>query len=110
MRSINLIPLFTCLALALSCFVIAHFQFKEKGFLFNNAYIYATKQERLKLNKTPYYRQSAIVFTFIGVNFILIACNTIIENNLITFTSVGLMILLVVYALASTMLFMIKAK
>ena len=27
---------------AVACFVESYFQFKEKGFLFNNAYIYAS--------------------------------------------------------------------
>lgn len=31
--------------IAVVCFVISYLQFREKGFLFNNAYIYATKQE-----------------------------------------------------------------
>ena len=43
-------------------FVMSVRSFAEKGFLFNNAYIYATKQEREKINKKPHYRQSAIVF------------------------------------------------
>ena len=29
--------------IAFACFVGSHFQFKEKGFLFNNAYLYAPK-------------------------------------------------------------------
>lgn len=31
---------------AIVCFVFSYLQFHEKGFLFNNAYIYASKQER----------------------------------------------------------------
>lgn len=31
---------------AIVCFVFGYLQFHEKGFLFNNAYIYASKQER----------------------------------------------------------------
>ena len=31
---------------AIACFVVSYFQFHEIGFLFNNAYIYASKQER----------------------------------------------------------------
>lgn len=36
--------------------------FMERGFLLNNAYIYATKEERKTMNKKKYYRQSAVVF------------------------------------------------
>lgn len=31
---------------AIACFVLSYLQFNEKGFLFNNAFIYASKQER----------------------------------------------------------------
>ena len=34
--------------------------FTERGFLLNNAYIYATKEERETMDKKPYYRQSAV--------------------------------------------------
>ena len=30
--------------IALICFVISFLQFRKKGFLFNNAYIYASKE------------------------------------------------------------------
>ena len=36
--------------------------FMERGFLLNNAYIYATKEERKTMDKKPYYRQSAVAF------------------------------------------------
>ena len=37
-------------------------QLLERGYLLNNAWIYATKKERESMNKKPYYRQSGIVF------------------------------------------------
>lgn len=49
-------------------FLLSFRSFREKGFLFNNAYIYASKQERERMNKKPYYRQSAVVFLLLGVN------------------------------------------
>ena len=39
-----------CPGLAIVCLVISVLQFKEKGFLFNNAYIWAAKQERETMN------------------------------------------------------------
>ena len=38
------------------CVFISARQFAEKGFLFNNAYLFATKDERAKMEKKPYYR------------------------------------------------------
>ena len=32
--------------IAVACFVISYLQFNEQGVLFNNAYIFASKQER----------------------------------------------------------------
>lgn len=43
--------------------------FREKGFLFNNAYLFASQKERESMKKGPYYRQSAIVFLLLGFLF-----------------------------------------
>lgn len=42
---------------AIVCFIFGYLQFHEKGFLFNNAYIYAAKQERETMDKKPHYQQ-----------------------------------------------------
>ena len=47
--------------LTLASFGISYFQFHERGFLLNNAWLYASAEERNKMNKKPYYRQSGIV-------------------------------------------------
>ena len=57
--------------IAIGAFVMSYRSFREKGFLFNNAYIYASKQERETMDKKPHYRQSAIVFLLIGIIFLL---------------------------------------
>ena len=67
------ISLSLVLLLSVVSFIISYFQFKEKGFLFNNAYLYASKEERSKMNKKPYYRQSAIAFSLFGIIFLVIA-------------------------------------
>lgn len=59
--------IFFVLSLVLIVLSIRHFL--EKGFLFNNAYLYASKEERQKMNKKPYYRQSAIVLLILGISF-----------------------------------------
>ena len=48
--------------------VVSIRSFQNKGFLFNNAYIYASKKERGKMDKKPYYRQSAIVFLISSIS------------------------------------------
>ena len=37
--------------------IISIRSFLEKGFLLNNAYIYASKQEKMRMDKSPHYRQ-----------------------------------------------------
>lgn len=59
--------------LALTSWVIAYFQHKQRGFLFNNAYLYASKEERRRMNKTPYYKQSKVVFILVGFTFLTVA-------------------------------------
>lgn len=54
---------------SLISFFISYQQFKERGFLFHNAYVYASKEDRNKMNKRPYYQQSAKVFFGIGIIF-----------------------------------------
>lgn len=51
-------------------FILSFRSFQERGFLFNNAYLYASKQERERMDKKPHYRQSAIVFLLLGFSFI----------------------------------------
>lgn len=43
--------------LAAICAFISARHFAEKGYLFNNAYIWASKDKREKMNKKPHYRQ-----------------------------------------------------
>ena len=76
--------------------------FMEKGVLFNNAYIYASKQEREKMNKKPYYRQSAIVFLLFGIVFLLLALAVLLEAYWISFVGVAVIIITLIYAIVSS--------
>ena len=58
--------------IALGMAIISIRSFQNKGFLFNNAFIYASKTERETMDKKPYYRQSAIVFLFLCFVFCVI--------------------------------------
>ena len=56
-----------CLVLTAGAFVISFRQFQEKGYLFHNAYIWASQEERRRMDereesKRPYYRQSGTEF------------------------------------------------
>lgn len=88
--------------LSIACTVISIFQFKEKGFLFNNAYIYASKQERETMDKKPHYRQSGIVFAFLSSIFLCIAAECVLETGWLWWVEGVLCIAVLVYAIISS--------
>ena len=95
------------LVLSIGAFIISYLQFKEKGYLFNNAYIWASKQERKQMDvnkesKTPYYRQSGFAFIFIG--FIFLAYAVYIATDWIwMYVAFGALVLIAVsYAVVSS--------
>lgn len=60
---------------AIVLFVISVLQFQEKGFLLNNAYLWASPKEREQMDekkemKRPHYRQSGWVFLLLGISFV----------------------------------------
>ena len=91
-------------AVSVFLFFMSARSFMEKGFLFNNAYIYASKQEREKMNKKPYYRQSAIVFLLLGLLFLLIALAVLLEANWICYVGIALIIITLIYAIVSSVI------
>ena len=89
-------------AISIFSFFISARSFMEKGFLFNNAYIYASKQEREKMNKKTHYRQSAIVFLLLGLIFLLNAIATLLKANWIFYIVVAAIIITIIYAIVSS--------
>lgn len=91
-----------CLILAIGTFIISFFSFREKGFLFNNAYLYASKEERATMDKKPHYRQSAIVFLMIGIMFLLNAVSVFLVNRWIGYIAIAVAIITIIYAIVSS--------
>ena len=90
------------IAVSLLVFVLSIRSFLEKGFLLNNAYLYASKKQREEMDKKPYYRQSAVVFFMIGIVFLLIAAAILLDNFRVTYIADAVIALLVIYAVASS--------
>ena len=88
--------------IAIICFVVSYLQFSEKGFLFNNAYIYASKQERKNMDKKPHYKQSGIVFVLIGIIFGINAVDMILQIGWLFYLIIGIAIVAIVYAVVSS--------
>ena len=92
------------LILSIFAFVMSIRSFMEKGFLFNNAYIYASKKEREQMNKKPHYRQSAIVFSLIGFTFLLNALAVLLDANWIFYVVIVVVVIATVYAIVSSVI------
>ena len=100
----NFIGVIIGIVLSVVCAVISFFQFREKGFLFNNAYIYASKQERETMDKKPHYRQSGIVFAFLSSIFLCIGVECVLETGWLWWVEGALCITVLAYAIISSVL------
>ena len=76
--------------------------FMEKGFLMNNAYLYASKEQRKTMNKKPYYRQSAIIFCILGAMFFVIGLSLVLQDDRIVLFEIPLIFGAIIYALVSS--------
>lgn len=90
-----------CFILAGISLVISILQFMEKGFCFNNAYLYASKEERKKLDKSPLYRQSAIVFFLLFLCFGAIGIYSITYIQWLLTLEVIVLAAAIIYAIVS---------
>ena len=93
-----------CFIIAMIAFVLAIIQFAEKGFLFNNAYLWASKEERERMDKKPYYRQSGVVFLLVGLIFWLNGIALRSKGSWILPTVIAVEIGTVIYAVVSSIL------
>lgn len=84
------------------CIFICARQFAEKGFLFNNAYLFATKDERARMRKKPYYRQSAIVFCFLSIVFFISGLSIVIQIRKLLLLEIPLIIGAIIYVIFSS--------
>ena len=98
----NIIGVIITSIISTGCFILSTFQFKERGYLFNNAYIYASKEERLAMNKSPYYAQSGIVFLLIGIAFLLIAAELFFQTGWLYYLEAVPIVVVIVYAIVSS--------
>ena len=91
-------------AISAFAFFMSVRSFMEKGILFNNAYIYASEEERAQMNKKPHYRQSAIIFLFGALIFLLNGLSVLLNAVWIFFVVITVAVITVVYAIISTVI------
>ncbi len=98
----QIIAAILCGIIAVVCFIFGVLQLGQKGFLFNNAYIFASKEEREAMDKKPYYRQSGIVFVLLGAINSVNALEALINSGWLFCVGIGLAVVTVVYAVVSS--------
>ena len=89
-------------SLSIGMAIISFRSFNNQGFLFNNAYIYASKKERETMDKKPYYRQSAIVFLILCLVFIVIGLSVVLKDSRINLLEIPLVLAAMIYAIISS--------
>lgn len=82
-------------------------QLREKGYLFNNAWIWASASQRKAMDESPdvksqYYRQSGTVLLTLAVGWMFIGLYVLLENSSMMIISTSCMTSAAVYAVAST--------
>ena len=90
--------------IAILAFALSVRSFCGKGFLLNNAYLYAPKQEREMMDKKPYYRQSAVVFLLIGCIFALNGFSILLRMDWISHIAIVVVFGAIIYAIVSSVL------
>ena len=103
MEAGKLIPFIITLAISVVCFLIAYFQAKERGPVFTNAYLFASKEERERLDRTPEYRLAKTVFLVFGIVFLILSVEVLMDWKWLAYILAGMIIALVVYVIAVTM-------
>ena len=91
-------------------FIMSIRSFMEKGFLFNNAYLYASKQQRKSMDKKMHYRQSAVTFLLIGLFSALNGFGVIFNVNWLHYISIIVILIAAIYAIVSSILFETRKK
>lgn len=98
----ELITLIIVLFIAVILLIFSIMSFLERGLLLNNAFLYASKEEREKMDKKPYYKQSAIVFCILSVVFIVIALQILLKNDILFLLEIPLIMSVIIYSIVST--------
>lgn len=98
----KIIEIISCLVLASAAFILSCLQFMEKCIPLNNSYLYASAEERNKMDKKPYYHQSGIVLGITGIIFSLLAIQLITGWNWIFCFIIIIIAILLVYAIVSS--------
>lgn len=102
MTTLELLFAILVFIIAVILFVMSIRSFKNRGFLLNNAYLYASKEERDKMDKKPYYRQTAIVCLLLCFVFIITGVSIVLHNSKIDLLEIPFIAGAIIYAIVSS--------
>ena len=102
MTTLEMVIVIFAFIVAGALLIISIRSFMNRGFLFNNAFLYASKEEREKMDKKPYYRQTAIVFLLLSIVFVIIGLSVVFRDSRINLIEIPFIVAAVVYAIVST--------
>ena len=105
----NIIGMIILGLLTILCFVFSYLQFHEKGFLMNNACIYASKKEREIMDKRPHYKQSGVIFLLLGIIWLINAADMVLQTGWLFYVFIIVAVITVIYAIISS-IFIEKRK
>lgn len=88
--------------LAAACLALSVCHFRQRGYLFNNAYIYASKTEREAMDKAPHYRQSAIVLLLVAALFALLGFSVLTQKQWLLWAAGAVTAGSLIYAVVSS--------
>ena len=104
------IELVLCAIFAPAALILGILQLCERGVPLNNAYLFASKEERLKMNKSPHFRQSGIVLVLCGGALTLIALSIVFSVSLLFYLAFGCLGAALIYAIVSEIVIQKKFK
>ena len=76
--------------------------FMNRGFLLNNAYLFASETDRKTMDKKPHYRQSAIVFLLLSIIFIIIGVSFVLQKAILNLLIIPFALAALIYAILSS--------
>lgn len=103
MRTSQIIACVIYLLLSAGAFLISCRQFQEKGFLVNNGWLWAKREERQRMSgeyKRLLYRQSGVVFLLLGLSFLTLAVIPVTDWTWLFFVLIFLLLIVIAYAVA----------
>lgn len=106
----KIIGIALCGVFAVTALILGILQLCERGVPLNNAYLFASKEERLKMNKSPRFRQSGIVLLLCGGTLTTIDLSIVFNVSALLYLGFGLIGAALIYAIVSEIVIQKKSK